>query len=130
MGLGARIFTWWRNEPLGTTLFTKTRGVLVGTDGQGNRYYQKKGSLRRGRPRRWVLYRGEVEASKVPPEWHAWLHQTVDDPPDAGAKHHGWEAPHVPNMTGTPQAYRPPGSQAAGGQRPKATGDYEAWQPE
>ena len=101
MGLGARIFTWWLNEPMGTTLFTRTRGELVGTDGAGNRYFQNKSSIRRGRPRRWVLYSGAVEASKVPPEWHLWLHHTVIEAPKDMAKQHDWEAPHQENLTGT-----------------------------
>jgi NADH:ubiquinone oxidoreductase subunit len=33
-------------------------------------------------------------------------------------------------MTGTPQAYRPPGSILGSGRRPKATGDYKPWQPQ
>ena len=36
----------------------------------------------------------------------------------------------VPNLTGTKAAYRPPGHILKGGQRDKATGDYEAWTPE
>jgi len=36
----------------------------------------------------------------------------------------------VPNLTGTAQAYRPPGALEAGGNRPAATGDYEAWSPD
>jgi NADH:ubiquinone oxidoreductase subunit len=41
-----------------------------------------------------------------------------------------WEKEHLPNLTGTAAAYRPPGSLLGGGQRAPATGDYEAWQPE
>jgi len=41
-----------------------------------------------------------------------------------------WEKPHQPNMTGTPDAYYPPGSILRGGRRPPATGDYEPWTPE
>jgi NADH:ubiquinone oxidoreductase subunit len=41
-----------------------------------------------------------------------------------------WELPHQPNLTGTPQAWRPPGSTLAANARPPATGDYEAWTPE
>ncbi|MDP3401720.1 MAG: NADH:ubiquinone oxidoreductase subunit NDUFA12, partial [Brevundimonas sp.] len=37
---------------------------------------------------------------------------------------------HMPNMSGTPMAWRPPGSVLTEGQRPAATGDYEAWKPE
>ena len=36
----------------------------------------------------------------------------------------------MPNMTGTPGAYRPPGSIANAGKRPEVTGDYEPWSPE
>ncbi|MEC8792576.1 MAG: NADH:ubiquinone oxidoreductase subunit NDUFA12, partial [Pseudomonadota bacterium] len=32
--------------------------------------------------------------------------------------------------TGTRYAYRPPGHASQGGQRAKATGDYQAWTPE
>jgi NADH:ubiquinone oxidoreductase subunit len=66
----------------------------------------------------------------VPPGWHAWLHHTVDVAPseeDYIARE--WQKPHRPNMTGTSGAYRPKGSTLAQGQRPKATGDYEAWTP-
>ena len=70
---------------LGTRLLTWFRGELVGTDPYGNRYYRERGAkpLRRGggrtsREKRWVIYNGEPEGSKVPPEWHAWLHHTVD----------------------------------------------------
>ena len=69
-------------------LLTWLRGELVGTDQYGNRYYRLKGDKpsRRGggrfsRERRWVIYNGEPEASKVPPEWHAWLHHTVNEVP-------------------------------------------------
>ena len=40
-----------------------------------------------------------------------------------------WEKPHLPNMTGTPAAYRPSGSTLASGRRPAATGDYQPWTP-
>ena len=43
--------------------------------------------------------------------------------------HRTWEKPHVPNLTGTPRAYRPPGSIAGTNRRPDATGDYVPWTP-
>ena len=80
--------------------------------------------------RRWVIYAGTVEASRVPPDWHGWLHHTVDEPPTAAApKTKPWEARHKPNLTGTADAYRPDGSLWKGARRPHATGDYEAWRP-
>ena len=41
-----------------------------------------------------------------------------------------WEKPHVPNLTGTAAAYRPDGSLLNKGERPRVTGDYDAWSPE
>ncbi|MCX7900182.1 MAG: NADH-ubiquinone oxidoreductase subunit NDUFA12 family protein, partial [Methylocystis sp.] len=74
---------------------------------------------------------GYCEGSAVPPGWYGWLHHTVDTPPTQETyAPKSWELPHQPNMTGTPQAYRPPGSQLATGQRPPAGGDYVAWRPE
>lgn len=121
---------------LGTWLYTWLRGREVGRDQFGNRYFREKGggqvhedSLRT--ERRWVLYNGEVEASRVPSDWHAWLHHTSDDlPPAGGLPKRPWQKEHVPNMTGTAAAYRPSGHTLAGGNRAKGTGDYEAWTPD
>ncbi len=124
----------------GTRLFTWLHGELVGTDRFGNRYYRDKRGVKAkvgaglSQERRWVLYDGEAEASKVPPMWHAWLHYSVLQAPAAGAdadpaRLYDWQKEHLPNLTGTAEAYRPPGSLLAGGQRPPATGDYEPWRP-
>lgn len=122
----SHIFTWWNDYTLGTKLFTWRKGELVGEDGQGNRYYRERGGKRR-----WVIYDGDVEASRIPPEWHLWLHYTSDAPPsEKPLARKEWEKPHQPNLTGTVQAYFPPGSLAAGGERSPATGDYEPWTPE
>jgi NADH:ubiquinone oxidoreductase subunit len=122
---------------IGTRLYTWLKGELVGTDQFGNRYYREKGktSFKRGggrfsREKRWVIYQGVAEGSKVPPLWHAWLHHTTDNVPDARRRRYPWEKEHEPNLTGTPLAYRPPGSVLRGGRRERATGDYEAWQPD
>jgi NADH:ubiquinone oxidoreductase subunit len=77
-----------------------------------------------------VLYKGEAEASKVPPEWHAWLHHIVKEPPPpGGVPRRAWQKEHIPNLTGTSGAYRPPGHDYKGGHRARATGDYEPWVP-
>ncbi len=52
---------------LGTILYTWIFGELVGSDEFGNRYYHNPEDLRRGRERRWVMYKGDHEPSKVPP---------------------------------------------------------------
>jgi NADH:ubiquinone oxidoreductase subunit len=128
-----RVFTWWNGHTFGTQVWTKLYGEFVGTDEFGNRYYRTRdGKIdpTLGFERRWVIYNGLVEASKVPPNWHGWLHQTDDVPPPLDTtKPHPWEKPHRPNLTGTPYAHRPSGSTLAQGRRPKATGDYKAWTP-
>jgi NADH:ubiquinone oxidoreductase subunit len=114
---------------IGTRIFTWLNGRVVGQDAQGNVYYDEKRPRKGLRARRWVIYAGsEVEASRVPPEWHAWLHYTTDAPlSDQGRR--PWQKPHLPNLTGTPASYRPAGHDYQGGQRAAATGDYEAWTP-
>ena len=128
------IFTWWNRETFGTQLWTLAIGELVGEDEFGNRYYRRRGGKidpTLGFERRWVAYNGYAEPSTVPPEWHGWLHHTVDTPPTEGKyQPRAWQKPHKANLTGTPGAYRPPGSTLALNRRPKATGDYKAWEPE
>jgi NADH:ubiquinone oxidoreductase subunit len=117
---------------IGTRLYTWLRGEEVGRDEFGNRYYRDKtGERRARREKRWVVYEGEAEATKVPPDWHAWLHHLIAAPPPPGGlpTRKAWQKPHLPNQTGTPNAYRPPGHELRGGKRDKATGDYEPWTP-
>ena len=106
----------------------------VGQDDFGNTYYEArddKDSYDVGRKRRWVIYNGYAEASKVPPDWHGWLRYTFDEPPTiAPLPRQSWEKEHRPNLTGTVYAWRPKGSIAGDGQRDKATGDYLPWTPE
>ncbi len=119
-----RLLTWWNGQTLGTQLFTWRRGQKVGTDVQGNIYYQTKGGKRR-----WVIYNGESEASRVSPDWHGWLHFTWDQPPtSAPLTHKAWEQPHQENLTGTAAAYAPAGSLRRAA--PADRGDYDAWRPE
>lgn len=129
-----RTFTWWNGQTWGTYWFTRRHGEKVGEDEFGNVYY--KGLARHidpstGPELRWVIYSGTVEMSNVPPSWRAWLAHTHDIPPsEESYTPREWELPHLPNMTGTPEAYRPPGSTKATGRRPPATGDYVAWSPD
>jgi NADH:ubiquinone oxidoreductase subunit len=104
MSFLSRTFTWWNSQTWGTWWHTMRRGERVGDDAQGNVYYKD----RKG-PRRWVIYNGDIEASRVPPEWHAWLHYTVNDVPlEQKVVIKPWEKPHVANLTGSEGAYFPP----------------------
>ena len=126
------LFTWWHGATLGTAMFTSRRGRLIGTDDQGNKYFvDKKNQSLNGKVRRWVIYEGDVEASRVPPEWHAWLHYTVDTPPSEGMpKRNSWEKPHQVNMTGTSNAHKPKGSLLDDVPEAAEGVGYEAWKPE
>ncbi|MEW9918515.1 NADH:ubiquinone oxidoreductase subunit NDUFA12 [Marimonas sp. MJW-29] len=119
-----RALTWWDGATLNTQLFTWRRGVKVGEDDQGNVYYRNADDSRR-----WVIYNGDMEASRVSPDWHGWLHQTWDAPPtDKPLVRKSWEKPHVENLTGTMLSYAPAGSIRQ--EKPKDRSDYEAWSPE
>jgi NADH:ubiquinone oxidoreductase subunit len=127
-----KFFTWWNSQTFGTQLNIWRYGVFVGEDEAGNKYYRssyaKDPAL--GHERRWIVYNGVAEASRIPPGWWGWMHHKTDTPPTEEAyEPRSWQQPHRPNMTGTPEAYRPPGSTLATGKRPKATGDYQAWTP-
>lgn len=111
-------------------LKTRRRGQKVGSDAFGNDYYVDRKPDLWGRTRRWVIYKGDSEASTVPAEWHAWLHfQAAEPPKESSPFRRPWQQEHVPNLTGTVGAYVPPGSTLRGGQRARATGDYEPWTP-
>lgn len=121
-----QVFTWWSGQTIGTRFFTWRKGVGVGTDEYGNAYYRSADDAKR-----WVVYNGTVEATRVPPGWIGWLNRTFDETPlESGYVPRDWEKPHLPNLTGTPYAYRPKGSLAVPGPRHTAQGDYEAWSPE
>ena len=72
------IFTWWGGATIGASFHIKRRGVLVGKDEYGNTYYEArdKSDAYDGNKRRWVIYNGYAEASKVTPDWHGWLRHT------------------------------------------------------
>ena len=118
-----RAVTWWNGQTLNTQLFTWRRGVRVGEDDAGNVFYETHDGAKR-----WVIYNGEAEASRVSPEWHGWLHHTWDEPPTKSpiARKH-WEKAHQENLTGTALAYAPAGSLRQS--KPADRKDYEAWSP-
>ncbi|RVT43362.1 NADH:ubiquinone oxidoreductase subunit NDUFA12 [Sphingobium algorifonticola] len=130
MGILGKIFTWWNGATIGTALWSARNGTRVGEDHQGNVYFQG-GKDVHGQPRRWVMYNGANDASRVPAEWHGWLHNTFEAAPESFLPPPRiWEKDFTPNLTGTPQAYRPSGAIEKGGKRASATGDYEAWTPD
>lgn len=129
MGILGKIFTWWDGATIGTSLFSARKGKSVGEDIFGNIYYQTKNLAKDG-DKRWVIYSGANDASRVTPEWHGWLHKTFDEIPESHLPQPRiWEIEPTGNLTGTVNAYRPAGALEAGGKRASATGDYEPWNP-
>lgn len=127
MGIGTtilRALTWWNGQTLNTQIYTWRKGVKVGEDEQGNIYYKSRNG-----DRRWVIFNGEIEASRISPDWHGWLHKTWDEPPtEKPLAHKPWEKPHQDNLTGSALAYAPAGSLRHA--KPVDRRDYEAWKPE
>lgn len=121
---------------IGTLLFTTFFGKKVGTDEFGNKYYKSAKFLgkhigRYNKERRWVIFKGKAEASKIPPYWHGWMHYTFDNIPTESdmKKQYAWQKEYLPNLTGTDYAYLPNGHKDKLGKRDKATGDYSSWRP-
>lgn len=132
----AKTFTWWNGATIGTSLFTMRRGEKVGTDLSGNTYYRAKNKRENtsgsyvGNERRWVIYQGSNDASKVPSEWHGWLHGAFEDLPESNLPPPRiWEVDFTPNATGTARAYLPRGALERGGNAAPTRGDYESWTP-
>ena len=130
----ARTFSWWSSATWGLSFsMWKAKARFVGEDQQGNKYYEEggEGSFSGGGKRRWVVYHGVAEGSRVPPDWHGWLHHMWDEPPTvAPLPLKKFERQHLPNMSGTPLAYRPKGSLARVDGAREVDQDYEAWSPE
>ena len=80
------IFTWWNGQTIGTFLNTLFFGKLVGIDDSKNKYYVDNND------RRWVIFNSEVEATKIPPEWHAWIHHLIKEIPNKDEfSKYGWQ---------------------------------------
>ncbi|WP_341763593.1 NADH-ubiquinone oxidoreductase subunit NDUFA12 family protein [Candidatus Tisiphia endosymbiont of Beris chalybata] len=72
----------------------------VGKDKFGNKYYVSRKQDYLGRFKRQVIYNGKVEATKVPPLWHGWLHYMIDELPNNNNPF-SWQLEYTPNISGT-----------------------------
>ena len=99
-----QIFTWWHKQTLGTFVYTLFAGKFVGMDEFGNKYYSSS------KGKRWVIYKNYVESSKIPAEWHSWIHFLKFNKPSSEIKKFAWQKKHKENLTGTSEAYKPEGS--------------------
>ena len=114
-----QIFTWWNRQTIETFIYTFFRGKLVGSDEFGNKYYTNSSR------KRWVIYKDEVESTKIPAEWHLWIHFLAQNTPSDNISKFEWQKRHIENLTGTEKAYKPEGSLAS--EKKKNLKKYETW---
>lgn len=88
------------------SVWIKLLSTQVGKDQFGNRYFIGNNKNYLGQAKRFVIYNGQDEGSKVPPMWHAWLHYLSDDVPTVdNNKVYNWQQEYVPNLSSTKCAY-------------------------
>ena len=127
MGWLANAFTWWNGASWWTAIFSRRHGREVGRDDEGNVYFQG----RKDPARRWVIYNGSNDGSRVPPAWQLWLRRSIEElPSEALPPARRFQRKPTPNLTGTMEAFRPDGALGTNRVRPASTGDYEPWTPE
>ena len=97
-----QIFIWWNQQTLGTRIQTILFGKFVGKDSFGNKYYENKIG------KRWVVYSGEVDATKISNDWYSWMHHMNNKiEKSKEIKKYKWQKPNQPNKTGTSESYHP-----------------------
>ena len=72
-----------------------------------------------------MIYQNNIESSKIPPEWHSWIHFLTRDTPSNNTKKFSWQKQHQENLTGTKKAYKPEGSLSS--DLKKSNKKYETW---
>lgn len=77
---------------LSSLIYAKLFGQYVGSDIYNNQYYV---ITRTGQQKRWVIYNGIYDPSKIPVEWHRWLHFNQALIPI------NYSQKWIPNVTGT-----------------------------
>ena len=114
-----QIFIWWHKQTIGTFIYTIFVGKYIGRDEFGNKYYSSS------KGKRWVIYKERVESSKIPPEWHLWIHFLTDKKPSDDLSKFKWQKTHEENLTGTSKAHKPDGS--LNSELKKNLKKYETW---
>ena len=114
-----QIFTWWHKQTIGTFIYTLFSGKFVGSDQFGNKYYSNS------KGKRWVIYKNNIESSKIQPDWHLWIHSLTIKKPENIVNKFSWQKEHEENLTGTKKAYKPEGSLLL--ESKKNMKKYETW---
>jgi len=115
-----QLFTWWHRQTFGTFVYTLIFGKFVGEDEFGNKYYSDSKEKKR-----WVIYKKRVESTKIPPNWHSWIHFQTKNKPNLKGQLFSWQKQHEENLTGTKRAHKPDGSML--NNEKKDMKKYETW---
>ena len=67
-GFGVKITYIEQDQPLGLAHVVKISQSFIGDDDFGNKYFTNS------KGKRWVIYKKTTDSSKIPPEWHLWIH--------------------------------------------------------
>jgi NADH:ubiquinone oxidoreductase subunit len=108
-------------------LYTKIAGRFIASDSFGNRYFESRFSQNKGKQRRWVIFSGHQEASKIPAQWHNWIHGNEFFAPQESQNMPQWVKCHQPNLTGTALQHHPQNTRA---KTSRETIDYSPWKPQ
>lgn len=92
----------------------------VGEDEFFNQYFLTKNK------KRIVIYNGLNEPSKIPMNWHLWIHYSTNEIPNNNFHNtkYSWQKIHMPNLTGTPNSFNPKNFESS-----KSTQIHHSWQP-
>lgn len=100
------------------SFFIRFNSKKIGDDEFGNQYYQKRNG------KRFVIYKGIAEPTKIPAEWHVWIHYLTNQAPvQINTNKYSWQKIHLPNLTGTINAYSPQKNS-----KRNSTLPYEPWE--
>jgi NADH:ubiquinone oxidoreductase subunit len=92
---------------LGTLINTFLFGKFVGKDEYDNSYYRSYKN-KYTKEKRWVIYKGIKEPSKIPPQWKLWLNFTSEHiPNESQSEKYFWQKHYLPNYTGTSKKFNP-----------------------
>jgi NADH:ubiquinone oxidoreductase subunit len=80
-----QIFTWWNGATVGTRFYTRASASSWARTSSATSTIATLRPTRSipnvGAERRWVIYNGPADASRVPPGWRGWLQHNFELPP-------------------------------------------------
>jgi len=121
-----RIFTWWHGQTLNTALHTFAFRQIRRRTNSATAITVQRRLINAGSSAAGLFSPGK-RRSMTRPAGIGWLINRSMFRHRRRYDARQWELAYKPNLTGTPLAWRPPGSTLALIPRPPATGDYEAW---